>query len=94
MTRWWNYSEKVEEELISWFKDENLNSWLPFCYEIFIGSSEVKRLTFSVEGGECSWSICYADGWCFPAERHACKTVDDIINGLHVIMKEPKKYRQ
>ena len=94
MTKWWNYSDKIEEELFDWFTDEDLSSWLTFSYEIFVGSEEVKELVFTVKDGECSWNIHFADGWCYPAGHHSCKSVQDIIDGMHGVMKNPSKYRQ
>lgn len=93
MTKWWNYSN-IEEELFDWFTDEDLSSWLTFSYEIFVGSGEVKELMFTVKDGECSWNIYFTDGWCYPAGHHSCKSVQDIIDGMHGIMKNPSKYRQ
>lgn len=94
MTKQWNYSDKVEEELVDWFEGEDLSSWLTFCYEIFVGSGEVKELVFVVEDGKCSWNIHFTDGWCFHAEYHDCKSVNDIIGGLHKVMENPSKYRR
>jgi hypothetical protein len=93
MTKWWNYSDKIEAELINWFKDEDLGSWLTFSYEIFVGSSTVKNLVFTVKDGECTWTIVYSDGWCYQAGSHVCKSVYDILIGLETIMSNPEQYR-
>lgn len=95
MTKWWNYTPReTEKELVEWFEGEDLSSWLTFCYEIFVGSSTVKNLVFTVKDGECTWTIVYSDGWCYPAGYHSCKSVQDIIDGMHEIMENPSKYRR
>lgn len=93
MTKWWNYSDKIEEELFDWFTDEDLSSWLTFSYEIFVGSSTVKNLVFTVKNGKCTWTIAYSDGWCYPAGSHVCKSVYDILIELEAIMSNPEQYR-
>jgi len=94
MTKWWNYDSQLEQNLLDWFGNEDLSTWLACDYEIFIGSAEVHSVTFCLEDGECSWNVHYADHWCFPAGSHSCKTVADILIGFDSIMKDPGKYRQ
>lgn len=94
MTKWFNYSNKIEEELFDWFADEDVSSWLTFSYTIFVGSGEVKEIVFVVGDGKCSWNVHFTDGWCYPAVHHSCKSVQDIIDGMHEVMKNPSKYRQ
>ena len=94
MTKWWNADDQLEQNLLDWFGNEDLSSWLTCCYEIFVGSQDVKEVTFCLENGECSWSIHYSDHWCFPAGSHTCRSVYDILISFEDIMKDPMKYRQ
>ena len=94
MTRWWNADDQLEQNLLDWFGNEDLSSCLTSCYEIFVGSQDVKEVTFCLENGECSWNIHYSDHWCFPAGSHSCRSVYDILIGFKSIMEDPKKYRQ
>lgn len=94
MTKWWNDDSDLEQNLFDWFSHEDLSSWLPCSYEIFVGSPEVKEISFWLENGEASWSVHYTDYWCFPAGTTACKTVEDIIVGFKSIMKDPTRYRK
>ena len=94
MTRWWNYDDQLEQKLRDWFSDDDLNSWLTCTYEIFVGSAEVKCMTFTLKCGVASWFIHYPDGWCYNAGEDKCDSVKDIIDGFNRRMKDPLKYKR